>query len=1435
MTFLVNEIVAQLSLDSGCEGDCIRFDECKRLGIPICPLDATDMHVPTQADGKSPLNVLGKVKFQAYRDKITLNFDGYVTDTLQSPILCGAPFLARNKIVQELHNRRIIINGKHYIEESSHFCPNPVPDGKVSNVSISGVSLIPDGPNKTNLHIGSSHGQQEYLVSPNYESSISADEVSFNETPLDNTDLIEVGSTVPKKIKEALTKIHKFHHKVFNGDLKEGYNSYSGNFDVDFNFLNDIPPPIHYGCVPSYNKPEDNVLLQLMVDRLEEQNVVAKANALGVIPRYASPCMLVKKNSVRQLKEGDYEKLPDQEKLKYNRFVLCQNKLNNYVQKIPAKYNKLDETINIVGAHEFVITSDLTDSFWQRHISQEKLPYFAFHSPFKGTYIFLRSTQGFLNQSEGLEELLTCVLHEGIMEGWCRVHADNLYVMGHSMEKTVDRWQMVLDKMLKNNLKLSPKKTYCFPDRLDLLGWIKEGKYLKPDAHRRSCLENAPRPNTVKDMRSFLGSYRTFYRCQKDIAFILGNLEKMTADKPSSQKLVWTPSLIDEFEKAKFAVRNLDTIYLPKIDDQLVITSDYSKLGISATLWSIVDSKFMVVARMSTKLDKAQENLLPCEGEALAIYVAGKNPQFKTHILASRLRTIALLDSKPVVQAANLLKQGKFSSSRLINFVLTSISDLNLTFQHMSGKMGQNFADDHGSRNPIECDDKEKCKICTFVKDGAKLMVHPISFSALDQIIIGQIDQNRDNTNLVRDIIQGTQTIPFANKAAMKFLQDKDQTLNRVKQLLLAGEAPHPNEKKLVKRYMQKNTNVTLDDSGCLMVKKMNNKFIQRSLIVIPREFSFGLLQGLHIHLNHPTSHQLRLAVDTRFFILDRDKIIKDIFENCPLCQSVSKIPMEIQNFLPNQMSDHPGLSFTVDIVRAGRKYILISVENFSGFVTSLLLPSEKADHLLNGLIQAISPFKASSSCWVTVRTDKAPGFQALKSRSKELNELGFKLDLGEPKNKNSTAIADKKIQEIENEIKKISSSPNYIDAKILARATSVVNEKIRNQGLSAKEILFARDQNTFENIPLRDDTLQEETMDKRNRNNVASAKSKATVNREAIPANACKGQVVFLKQEGSKWTKRDMYLVLATDHSSQTAQICKIVNSFGPDKAKVNPHLHSYTVKQTDIYLAPNQPVEIFPDIVTAFELDSQHYSNYPDSHFYVEDAEIGHDISMPKDAPEVTYPNIWVFEEDIDEDSTYQCDNSTAEVLQASVELEVNNSEMEPLDSTLEDQADEHLDDTRNIQQEGIGNNFLDKQFNPYVLPKPGEEIIYWDPNLEKIVTSFVIPMDRSKQRKWPGWVNVEEKITKRQFAVNLDTFSDNCVGWRYANQEDDATVSRSRLSSVELAHEYAVNPINLNISVQPQIEVPLNLDIPPDNLVEAGRVYRFEDIGNGKQRHK
>ena len=99
-------------------------------------------------------------------------------------------------------------------------------------------------------------------------------------------------------------------------------------------------------------------------------------------------------------------------------------------------YTIVEDTIKAVGEKEFVTTTDLTDSFWQQHIKEDKKPYFAFHSPFRGNYIFLRSSQQFLNQSENL---VRCVLQEGIAEGWVIVHADDIYFVRDEMDTTVNR------------------------------------------------------------------------------------------------------------------------------------------------------------------------------------------------------------------------------------------------------------------------------------------------------------------------------------------------------------------------------------------------------------------------------------------------------------------------------------------------------------------------------------------------------------------------------------------------------------------------------------------------------------------------------------------------------------------------------------------------------------------------------------------------------------------------------------------------------------------------------------------------------------------------------------------------------------------------------------------------------------------------------------
>jgi hypothetical protein len=1165
----INGKVAALTIDSGCEGNCVLLETCLRLGIEVLPLDPDDRNVPTQADGKSPLEIVGQATFKAVRGKVEFFFVGYVAKQLNADILCGGPFMETNKLVQELHNKRIIIDGKYIFLENSPFCPNPIP-----NVSVRHVQTDQD------IKPLEDHECQDRLQAGN-----------IGDPP--DISKVEIGTEVPKEIRQKLMQIHEANKVVFDGDLSGGYNGASGNFDVNFNFRGGVPPPPHYHSSPPYFMAKDEVLLQAKIDSLEEQGVVVKVADADIIPRYAAPCMLGLKNSVRNLAPGEYEKLSINEKIKYNRFILCHNKLSDHIEKQPAKMNTIEETTRIVGSFEYVITSDLKDSFWQRHVTSDKLQYMAFHSPFRGAYIFLRSTQGLINQSEGLEELLSVVLQDCIMSGWCRVLADNLYVLGHSHEETVKRWQLVLQLMLANNLKLSPKKTACFPEKLDLLGWTKQGKYLIPDPHRQSRLAEAERPGTVRQLRSYLGGYRQFYRCKEEMSSILRELEELVASKKSSEKLTWTEQLMRKFEESKLKIKELDKLYLPRPDDQLVLTSDWSEQGISATLWAMFvekegeESKPKVVARFSAKLPKSLENLLtaeprpktlPCDGEMSAVYVAVKSPTFSSHMRASTKRTISLVDNKPVVEAAALLKRGKFSSSRVINSLMTGISDHSMDFQHISGKLGQNFPDDFASRNPASCDGGTHCKICSFVKDCQSLTVGSLSFRVTQEAIIGHVHQPGEN--LVQDILTGAKSVPFSNRKAMRYLQDQDEDLLKLREYLTTGKRPNDRNTRenKIKRYLREQNAIRIAKDGCLVAHKRDRNLNDRELVVIPEDVSMGLLYGMHINLNHPTTFQLMKVVDTRFFILDREQKIRKLVADCTLCQSVAKIPVEIHNFKPNEMPNHPGQAFTVDILKMSKKIITVTVDNFSGFVSTTFTQSEKQEDLLEGIITTVSPFKATSLS--RIRVDQAPGFKALFKKNANLRDLGIELELGECKNKNKLALADKKMQELEIEIKKAAPSPNVINVKILARATAAVNEKIRHQGLSAKEIMFARDQFTQENLKISDEVLAEEKMEIRKKENVYSAKAKASNMEQASPAGAVKGNIVFLKDDGSKHEKRDLYLVVGADQDEQSVAICKLPAALsGTSPAQFQPHNITYKVNQTDIFLAPNQPEVIIED----------------------------------------------------------------------------------------------------------------------------------------------------------------------------------------------------------------------------------------------------------------
>ena len=86
------------------------------------------------------------------------------------------------------------------------------------------------------------------------------------------------------------------------------------------------------------------------------------------------------------------------------------------------------------------------------------------------------------------------------------------------------------------------------------------------------------------------------------------------------------------------------------------------------------------------------------------------------------------------------------------------------------------------------------------------------------------------------------------------------------------------------------------------------------------------------------------------------------------------------------------------------------------------------------------------------VRTDPAPGFQC-PINDKLLAHHNIQIEFGRVKNKNKNPIADKCVQELENELLRQEPGGDPITSLQLSVATAQLNSRLRSQGLSSREI----------------------------------------------------------------------------------------------------------------------------------------------------------------------------------------------------------------------------------------------------------------------------------------------------------------------------------------------------------------------------------------------
>jgi len=95
--------------------------------------------------------------------------------------------------------------------------------------------------------------------------------------------------------------------------------------------------------------------------------------------------------------------------------------------------------------------------------------------------------------------------------GWVIIYMDDIFIFTKEIDDNIEKTRCILQQLTDNNLYLKPEKCVFWQTKVEYLGLIIEENKLAMDPVKLSGIANWPTPNTLRQVRSFLG-FGNYYR-----------------------------------------------------------------------------------------------------------------------------------------------------------------------------------------------------------------------------------------------------------------------------------------------------------------------------------------------------------------------------------------------------------------------------------------------------------------------------------------------------------------------------------------------------------------------------------------------------------------------------------------------------------------------------------------------------------------------------------------------------------------------------------------------------------------------------------------------------------------------------------------------------------------------------------------------------------
>ena len=346
-----------------------------------------------------------------------------------------------------------------------------------------------------------------------------------------------------------------------------------------------------------------------------------------------------------------------------------------------------------------------------------------------------------------------------------------------------------------------------------------------------------------------------------------------------------------------------------------------------------------------------------------------------------------------------------------------------------------------------------------------------------------------------------------------------------------------------------------------LVVKRNEPLAPTRECIVVPQQVLEGLLTALHIQLGHPSSHQLKAVTACYLYALDIDKAIDRVTQACHQRAALHQTPKMREEQSSSPPPDVVGVSFAADVIKRSRQLVLVLREYVTSFTATTLLEDERHNTLRDALIRLCVQMLSLDGPSAVIRTDPASGFKAI-TEDLLLKHHRITIDIGNAKNRNKTPVAERAVQEVENELLRHDPLGGPVSPVTLSVATATLNARTRSGGLSVREMWTQRDQFSNQQIPLHDHNLIVQQHEQRIANHRDSEKAKAPIAKSCPAEHIAVGDLVYLYSDRNKTRAHDRYLVVEV-----TSSFCNIRKFVGSQLRST-----SYRVKTPDCYRVPSE-----------------------------------------------------------------------------------------------------------------------------------------------------------------------------------------------------------------------------------------------------------------------